>query len=136
MTAIRVAASLVAICAWIVASNHCALGLMPVSKAEAGHHGDGCCDDESKPTKGPGDSGDPQACCQSLKVTAFTPANPVSHDATFFVLQPFFATVFSHPCSLAPHLNPLEIDTGPPRVVSFAESVLQRSIPANAPPLV
>ena len=110
---------------------------MPATKVEAGHHDDGCCDEHSKPSNAPdnsGNSNDPQGCCQSLKVTPVTQANPVCHDATFFVLQPFFAVVFSHPGSLAPNLNPLEIDTGPPRVISFAESVLQRSIPANAPP--
>ena len=33
------------------------------------------------------------------------------------------------------HLSPLELDTGPPFAGSFAESVLQRSVLAHAPPV-
>ncbi len=33
-------------------------------------------------------------------------------------------------------LSPLELDTGPPFAGSFAESVLQRSILAHAPPVL
>ena len=41
------------------------------------------------------------------------------------------AEVISAP---ATQLSPLELDTGPPFAGSFAESVLQRSILAHAPP--
>jgi hypothetical protein len=32
--------------------------------------------------------------------------------------------------------QPVSLDTGPPRSLSFAESVLQRSVLAHAPPVV
>lgn len=93
--------------------------------------------DHSAPTKDRDQNRDDDSqCCKSLQITLYTPAkNLVNYDSSLFTLHAFFAAIFSYPDSYVLRLNPLEIDTGPPRSISFVESVLQRSILAHAPPV-
>jgi hypothetical protein len=121
---------LVMIAAWFVASDHCALAsvfIRPVQAPSAEEH----CPGHSQPEKKPGRSEMP--CCKSLAATVAPAKVSFTYDTTLFVAQPYLATdpllVFTH------HDVPsAELDTGPPGARSFAESVLQRSILAHAPP--
>lgn len=135
--AIANATAFVAICAWLLASNHCALGLMPATEECHSHSDDARhCAGHAAPSKDKHEDNDPQ-CCTTLQVAFFAQAkNPVGHDSRLFTIQAFLVAVFSFPDSFALRLSPLGIDTGPPRAISFAESVLQRSVLAHAPPSV
>jgi hypothetical protein len=72
-------------------------------------------------------------CCKTLRAVTVTKIS-VAANALDFVLKEYLsdATLFllsQPPGSL------LALDTGPPRALSFSETVLQRSILAHAPPL-
>ena len=126
--------SLVAVAAWLLASNHCALaGLAPSQqKAVATSHCHG-----SSEAPAPSDKErecDGSKCCNSLAAPSLAFAKAVvTYDASLFVPEDFLA--FEQRALGPEHGAPIaEIDTGPPRSDSFAESVLQRSILAHAPP--
>ncbi len=131
--AVRFTITLVAISAWLLASNHCAVAayaLKQPAKAThqhcAGHAG------SEQPQKDKGC--DDQNCCKSLTAPAVALAkSPVSFDQFHFVTADYLAAVLP----ARGHLHPaviFELDTGPPGLSSFAESVLQRSLLAHAPP--
>ena len=126
--------SLAALAAWLVASNHCALaGLMPLPQEPAATSH--CHTSSEAPApEGKERDCDGSKCCNSLSAPSLAFAKSVvSYDGTLFgpVNHPAFeqhALDLEHAPAIA------EIDTGPPRSDSFAESVLQRSILAHAPP--
>ena len=73
-------------------------------------------------------------CCKILRATPPSLAkNLAPQNVSVFALTTFFIALYSAPEQLTP-LRPLELDTGPPAGISFAETVLQRSLPAHAPP--
>lgn len=118
------------IAAWFVASDHCALAsvlIRPVAAPSAEEHCQGHSQPEKKPSQGE------MPCCKSLAATVSPAKVSAVYDTTLFVAQPYLATdsllVFWH--SDEPSI---ELDTGPPGARTFAESVLQRSILAHAPP--
>ena len=126
--------SLVALAAWLLASNHCALAaLMPLpQEAAASSHCHGSSeaptpDDEERDCDG-------SKCCKSLSAPSLAFAKAVvSYDSSLFVAIDFpafeqHALAFEHAPVIA------EIDTGPPRSDSVAVSILQRSFLAHAPP--
>ena len=127
------AVSLLLAAAWLLASNHCAVAgyalknpAKPTHEHCAGHAGSG------QPQKDKGC--DDRNCCKSLTAPSVTLAkSPVSFDPFHFVRADYFAIVLP----ARGHLHPavmFELDTGPPGLSSFAESVLQRSLLAHAPP--
>ncbi len=132
--ATRFAVSLIAVSAWLAASNHCAIGATAssqVAKAPA-HAG---CPGHGAPKKD-GKSNEME-CCQSFPPAAADAGKTVvSYDSHNFALQLYFVTALLAPEDSDRDLRPLELDTGPPRAPWFVESVLQRSIPAHAPPSV
>ncbi len=118
--------------AWLVATNHCALGLMKATvqaKAEHSHRHGG----ETAPAKDtPGDG--LRACCKTIQGAPVPEKAEVKFDATKFQLQlviliPVLAPQIADGALVSPVFN-----HRPPRVVSFAESVLQRSLLSHAPP--
>jgi len=118
--------------AWFIASDHCALAaaLSPIAAPSAHEH----CPGHKAPAKG-NDHNNDLVCCKSLAAPAVTPLkNPVSYDAALFVLKSYFAAelIFQNDHNGVPRS---EWDTGPPGADSFAESVLQRSVLAHAPPI-
>ena len=143
--------SLVLALSWFVASNRCALGLMTVEGtdasrhevSQAGHedqdHDEGCPDEPTghhhKGSKSGG--GGESCCCQSINIATFEAAKRFSCDPEAYALQAYLAW-FVNAAAFEFHSDDhslFEIDTGPPPgFVSFAESVLQRSILAHAPP--
>ena len=128
--------SLVAVAAWFVASNHCAIANVapkPAAPGAADHSH--CGGAEGAPAKeDEGGDCDGSKCCKSLSVPTLAFAkSAVSYDGLLFVAKDYFGSDFG---SLGTnHDEPIcELDTGPPATRSFAESVLQRSILAHAPP--
>ena len=127
--------SLVVLAAWFVASNHCALANVAPKPAEiaADHSHCGGADDTPGDEERNGDC-DGSKCCKSLSVSSLAFAkNVVSYDSCLVGIKDYpgqdCASLGTH------HEAPIcKLDTGPPDTVSFAESVLQRSILAHAPP--
>ncbi len=133
----RIARLLIAIITalgWFVISNHCVLAqFKSAAKAEATCH-QHCCGNQS-PVKSKQESG--IECCKTLRATLSGGAKDfVGYDTSLFALQLYFVRpIISANDSMAtPRV--LELDTGPPFANTFAESVLQRSILAHAPPFI
>ena len=118
--------------AWLVASNHCAIGLMkPAAGTTAAHSVCHAC--KSEPMKPQPASGGERECCKALQAMPADAAKAdVKYDATLFTLLDFVVTVA--PAAAAPQTT-RALDTGPPRSISFAELILQRSLLSHAPPL-
>ena len=112
---------------WLAISNHCLLGMVSAKMVAAPPACHGV-------PHSPGKSDSDQApCCKVLRATIQLSKSLVADDSSNFSLRPDFALLII----LAEHvasLRPLELDTGPFYYESFAESVLQRSILAHAPP--
>jgi hypothetical protein len=129
--ATRSIVTIIAVFSWLAISNHCALAVTAsqrlVAQSECPFHSHR----DSKPA-GPKNS-EAQPCCKILRaITAksaknLTPAIVDLIDVDFAVLFVFAPPRIS--------FDSISLDTGPPGSISFAESVLQRSILAHAPPL-
>ena len=118
-------------CAWFVATNHCALGLMNPASAEEHEH----CPGHDSPAKSD-DSGESQlACCKTIHA-APVPGKIAVDPARLLVELQLLVVAVLEPARVEKPLPSEAFDTGPPFVVSFAESVLQRSLLGHAPPLV
>ena len=73
-------------------------------------------------------------CCKDLRaVAAKAAASAVAATIRFVGAQDYAVKIFVSPPRVAIGVDGL--DTGPPGAFSFAESVLQQSILAHAPPL-
>ena len=118
--------------AWLAISNHCAIAAMEMAaKPEGVPHCHSAPTEKPVPTKR-GQSA--VECCKILRATLLTPSKKVAaFDQWNFTLQKYVIALVSLSLPLVVHL-PLELDTGPPFAVSFAESVLHRSLLAHAPP--
>ena len=112
---------------WLVVSNHCALGAV-VSEPKAMTTQP--CPMHSQPSKQKDATDLP--CCKTLRAVAVHPAKSFAA-AIFFLAHVEFAAASIIP---SPQIQrgTLALDTGPPGARTFAESVLQRSILAHAPP--
>lgn len=125
---------LLAALAWLAVSNHCALAALEGSAemiAAPTCHG---MHDSHAPAKQKHE-GDVE-CCKVLRATLPSLAkNLVAQPLSIFATQSWFVALVW--MSEQPRLiRPLEWDTGPPGSTSFAETVLQRSLLAHAPPSV
>ena len=134
---VRATAALIAVVAWFVASNHCAVaGFGPAPAADASAHSH-CHGSSDKPAEEPKEREcDGSKCCNSLNAPTLALAkSAVTYDSAH-VSAPDFAG-FLRCFAVTQHDSvPCELDTGPPGSTSFAESVLQRSILAHAPPFL
>jgi hypothetical protein len=126
--------AVVAVVSWITGTNHCFLGLMKgpgnpaVSASPCPLH------PQESGTAHSGSSG-MLACCQGLLSSEFALAKtqiPLPVAALRF-FSPVDFTLPESPWSI---ILSTEYDTGPPLTSVFVETVLQRSLPENAPPLV
>jgi hypothetical protein len=126
----RIAIVTVTMVAWFSISNHCAL-----SAFESAQHGQAhpaCHETPGAPAKSPA-KGEAPPCCKLLRATLAKLDQPVIENYFTGLLQAWLSAAlvsteqFHWPQSF-------ELDTGPPFSESFAESVLQRSILAHAPP--
>ena len=133
----RIAASLIrqwatvllTIAAWLLLSNHCALGL---SGTPGGADSElGACPMHSAPAKEKPAANLP--CCKELRALASHAGKSVASVTSQLVgVRDYVTAVFLMPPRLTTRV--LTLDTGPPHSLSFAESILQRSILAHAPP--
>jgi hypothetical protein len=113
--------------AWLVLSNHCALGLGESAETDSESAG---CPMHSAPAKGNPAKNIP--CCKDLRAVASHAAKNFTAAASQLVgVQDYVAAVLASPRGTT---RLLALDTGPPRSLSFAESILQRSLLAHAPP--
>jgi len=115
--------------AWFLLSNHCALGMVAATSEAPDAD---ACPMHSAPAKK--DPAPKMPCCKDLravvakilnKATPFAPriTGPCDYAAEIFGLPPQVALEIDG------------LDTGPPSCLSFAELVLQESMPAHAPPI-
>jgi hypothetical protein len=120
--------------AWLALANHCALGLAMVEShgAEAVTAGD-CCASEIPSPPSPAKKSSPP-CCKILRIVSVAPAETPSLNLRPLPGVPGDGLATTIP--IAPPLLAVDyfyIDSGPPGG-SFAGTVLQRSLPAHAPP--
>jgi hypothetical protein len=116
--------------AWLSISNHCVLGSLIAVQAKDSAAPMHCHGDRPAPAK----SGDEQTpCCKVLKAVAMAKVS-IGANTIDFVLKKYPTGDLVLGIWLA-HTHTLGLDTGPPGVLSFSESVLQRSLLAHAPPL-
>jgi hypothetical protein len=131
---VRLAIVLTTITAWFSISNHCTVGaLVAVAKAQSAPRMH-CHGSEPSPSKKSSDGEMP--CCKVLRATTTNNAKtlqPPNHD--FLGFQSWITSDMAFSGEASSYSPIQELDTGPPFATSFAESVLQRSILAHAPPL-
>lgn len=128
--------SFLAMFAWLVATNHCATAMIVASSAPATCHGEAatashhCHEEENGQGRAPAKDSS-EACCKNFKAATNDDAAPQFNDSALKLLV--FGDVVELPSTEEKSdLDPHFLDSGPPR--SFAETVLQRSILAHAPP--
>lgn len=119
---------LLTIGAWLLLSNHCALGLGETEKTDSEPGG---CPMHSAPAKGKPAANIP--CCKDLRAVASHAVKNITAVAGQLVgVKDYVAAIFLMPPRLTARW--FALDTGPPHSLSFAESILQQSILAHAPP--
>lgn len=118
--------------AWLAISNHCVIAAMEGTARMPMLRCHGTSTGSHLPAK-QDEKGDVQ-CCKVLRATLLTPSsNLAAYDKIAFAPHDYLVALISAAEQL--RLTPvIEWDTGPPGANSFAESVLQRSILAHAPP--
>lgn len=73
-------------------------------------------------------------CCKSIQGAQVPEKAEVKFDAAKLQIQLFALLQMFAPAGTGRDLSPLVFEHGPPRAVSFAEAVLQRSLLSHAPP--
>jgi hypothetical protein len=128
----RASVVVVTLAGWFLISNHCALAALKGRQNGAAHAS--CHANIPAPGKLPAKD-EQTPCCKLLRATVVKDSASVVQNGLIFSLQPYFVGLIVFPEQL--HWSQsFELDTGPPFSGSFAESVLQRSILAHAPPFV
>jgi hypothetical protein len=117
------------IAAWLLLSNHCALGLESAGGKRDSESGG--CPMHSTPAKEKPATN--LLCCKDLRaITPHALKNVAAVASQLMGVQDQVATVVLRPRRVTAQL--LTLKTKPPDVASFAESILQRSLLAHAPP--
>ena len=124
--------AIIAVLAWFVASNHCALSALAEHVAKSTAPAAECKHCPSKDSKD-GNSGGISACCKGIRATTSTPG-----------IAGFDAACCGKLLCVLEMLTPPALEalpvsiagTGPPRSVSFAEAVLSHSLQSHAPPVL
>lgn len=114
--------------AWLSISNHCVLGSLSL-ESETSLAPMDCHGGPPAPAKS-GDEGPP--CCKILKAVTVSKVNAGANQLDFALKE--YPTGNLVVEIWKAHTRTLGLDTGPPKALSFSESVLQRSILAHAPP--
>lgn len=126
--------ALVTAVVWLLAANHCAVAcLLPNSASATSEH------EHCPASDAPADNGQPAGCddlncCKSLSAPANFAKKVVGYDKAFYTPTDYAVSEFVFPDDQHEALIS-ELDTGPPETHCFAESVLQRSLLAHAPPV-
>jgi hypothetical protein len=122
---------LVTIVAWLALSNHCVLGRALDSATRADQSEASGCPMHSAPAKKKPATKTP--CCKDVRavIAKSVAANPIA--VRLIGTRDYITAIFPEPARIATELGSL--DTGPPDLLSFAESVLQESMLSHAPPV-
>jgi hypothetical protein len=121
---------LVAVVAWLVASNHCAFATLAATSPKAAH---ACCHEEDAQHDHPAFPPAMQ-CCDTLK--ASLPAQALVPVASLHELLPAWTAVEISAPAAVEEVTVVAPATGPPpRAATFVETVLNRSLLAHAPPV-
>lgn len=126
---IRCAGVLIAICAWIAVSNHCAFAAV----ANEMNTRQPACPFHSNPAKQKEHSSHVE-CCRILRAVAFGKGKTWARDDTGVNAVDFPLATNAVVVCHARVTAPLLLDTGPPGAFSFAELILQQSLRSHAPP--
>lgn len=122
----------IATVAWLAISNHCALAALEgpaKTPMPSCHH-----TAPANPSPAKDDEKGGVQCCKVLRATLLTLSkNLAAYDTTAFARLDYVVGLISA-ADQAQLTRIIEWDTGPPGAGSFAESVLQRSLLAHAPP--
>ena len=125
---------MIAAVSWFGLSNHCALAGFERIALKAPMHCHGAPAPTSPNAPGDKDKGGGVECCKIVRATLSTPAKTLGFaDEMAFEPYKYLRVVLVLP-ELGEQNGTFEWDTGPPGADSFAESVLQRSLLAHAPP--
>lgn len=117
---------------WFVITNHCALARLQARGAAAAEESVPCCEKTKQTPARETPCEDMPQCCKTVKATLVGKVE-ARFDATKFQLA-LLTIVHVLVAPVAPPALPMVFDHGPPRAVSFAEAVLQRSLLSHAPP--
>jgi hypothetical protein len=134
MRVLSTTVALITAVAWFLAANHCAVAcLLPQSTGASSEH------EHCPASDAPAENGQPAGCdnlncCKSLSAPANFAKKLVGYDKAFYTLKDYIVSEFVFSSDQHDALIS-GLDTGPPRPHSFAESVLQRSLLAHAPPV-
>ena len=131
---ILISVVLTTIVAWFSISNHCAIGGMVAAKSQSPMAQMHCHANQSSPSKKSNEEEMP--CCKVLRATLAGQGKTVQVTSKDFLpIQTWIIAEAISAYEAQLHRPQLEFDTGPPFAASFAESVLQRSLLAHAPPM-
>jgi hypothetical protein len=128
-SSVRGAIVVIAICSWVAISNHCAFAALATKTDSVRTE----CPFHSKPAKQKEQSSQVQ-CCKVLRAVVLANTKSWTRDDTNFFDANLHPAEFRFTALVHNALAPLFLDTGPPDAQSFAESILQRSLLAHAPP--
>jgi hypothetical protein len=127
----RCAVVAITICSWIAVSNHCAFAAVTTETNKAQTE----CPFHSKPAKQKEQSSQVQ-CCKILRAIVFAKTKDWARNDAKFCDANFPVPADAFVAYSSRVVAPLLLDTGPPGVFSFAELILQSSLPAHAPPFI
>jgi hypothetical protein len=126
--------ALITAAAWLLAANHCVVACLAAPLTAETESHEHCGGSSDKPAdKDQSNDCETTNCCKSLSAPASFAKKLAGYDIAFFTLKDYVVSeiIFAdeqHDASIS------ELDTGPPPARCFAESVLQRSVLAHAPP--
>ena len=114
---------------WLAISNHCVFGAI----ADRDRETESVCPFHSEPVKPqPPPSG--TQCCKILRAVVPVVTKSWARDDTKTSSVDLRVDEFALVAHLHTTLEPLFLDTGPPKALTFAELILHRSLLAHAPP--
>jgi hypothetical protein len=116
--------------AWLSISNHCAFGSLIALETKGSVGPMHCHGDRPAPSK---NRDEQTPCCKVLKAVTVAKVNVCANQIDFALSE--YSTGELAVEIWQAHTHTLGLDTGPPKALSFSESVLQRSILAHAPPV-
>jgi hypothetical protein len=125
--------AVVAILSWITGTNHCLLGSM--KGAQNGAFSESHCPVHRESGTAHSNSSGMLACCQGLLSPNFQ-LTKAQFFLLLFVIQRFGPVDSTLPNASGKTPPKTEYDTGPPLASFFVDTVLRRSLPENAPPLL
>jgi hypothetical protein len=127
----RIAIVAVSIVTWFSISNHCVLGALVAAHTQSATTQMPCHGAQSTP---PNNGEEEMPCCKVLRATITAHAKILlGPSVDFLPIEPWIPAEPISADSRQIRCESGELDTGPP-AASFAESVLQQSILAHAPP--